>query len=435
MKKHVIVISVDALSTTELDIIQSLPNFKKFFLEGAYAKSVTSVYPSITYTCHSSIITGTYPDKHGIFSNYKFQPEKEEPDWFWYSKDIRVKTLVDYVKEKGGTIGSSFWPVMGANPNIDWNNPEIWSNTPDESSVQVNLRTGTKKFMVSSALRSLHIMKGLLKKEQPELDEFITISSEYMLKKYKPNLALIHLIAHDHEKHVESAEGPHVEEQLLEADKRIERIINATKKAGYYDDCTFVILGDHSSLSYHTAINLNALFKDKGLITLDEEGKLKDWSAFAACCDGSAQIFVNKPSMESKVYDILNDFMNSTEGIEAIYDRHALKENFHVEGQFAFMVEAKKGYCMGKSTEFSPQIEKVKDAANRGLILHKGHHGYSPFKENYQTLFAMKGKDINHNCVIDHMNLVDIAPTLAQLFGIHMTDVDGQCKKEFFKDA
>lgn len=433
MKKHVIVISVDALSTTELDLIQTLPNFKKFFLEGAYAKSVTSVYPTITYTCHSSIITGTYPDKHGIFSNYKFQPERDKPDWFWFSKDIRVKTLVDYVKEKGGTVGSAFWPVMGSNPNIDWNNPEIWSNSPDESSIKVNLRAGTKKLMLPAALRSLHLIKGLLKKEQPHLDEFITISAEYMLKKFKPNLALIHLIAHDHEKHVEGAEGHHVRDQLMEADKRIERIINATKKAGYYEDCTFVILGDHSSLTYHTSINLNAYFKDKELITLDDEGNLKEWSAFAASCDGSAQIFVKNSVMEEKVRCALFELMETTEGIEAVYDRQTLKEIFHTQGDFAFMVEAKKGYCMGKSTEFSPLVETIEEAAERGLILHQGHHGYSPYKEDYQTLFSMMGNGINEGQVIDQMNLVDIAPTLAYLFGIHMTDVDGECKKEFYK--
>ncbi|WP_105616229.1 alkaline phosphatase family protein [Vallitalea okinawensis] len=435
MNKHVVMISVDALSNTEFDVLRDLPTFKTFIENGSYAKKVTSVYPSLTYTCHTSIITGTYPQKHGVYSNYIFDPYKTKPDWFWYSRDIQVKTLVDYVKEIGGSVGSVFWPVMGANKNITWNCPEVWSNNPKENQILVSLNAGSRYFQIKMALANLRNLKGLINKQQPQLDEFITQSAVHMIKKYKPNLSLVHLIAHDHEKHVLGAKGHHIQKLLSETDTRIARIVQATKDAGIYDQCTFVILGDHSNLTYEKIINLNAIFQDNGLLQLDELGQLKDWKAYAANCDGSAQIHVHDENDRDQVYQMLISLKDKEIGIEKVYTKNELRTIFKTDGPFEFMVEASRGYCFGKEKVFNRKYDSVTDGKLRGITYHKGHHGYSPLKENYQTIFFIKGALANQNVVVDEMHLTDIAPTISRLFGIDMMNVDGQPVECFIKST
>lgn len=431
MNKHVVMISVDAMSNTEFDVLKDLPTFKTFLEEGSYARKVTSVYPSLTYTCHTSIITGTYPQKHGVYSNYIYEPYKTKPDWFWYSKDIQVKTLVDYVNELGGTIGSVFWPVMGMNKNITWNCPEVWTNDPKENQILVSFNAGSKAFQLKMALANIRNLKGLIKKQQPELDEFITQSAVHMLKKYKPNLSLIHLIAHDHEKHVLGAEGRHIQELLSQIDTRIARIIKATKDAGIYDQCTFVILGDHSNLTYEKIIHLNAIFHKEGLLQLNESGQLKKWKAYAAKCDGSAQIHINDDSVKEEVYQLLKSLKDKEIGVEEIYTKDELRTIFKTDGPFEFMVEASQGYCFGEEKEFNRIYDSVTEGISRGVTYHRGHHGYSPLKEDYQTMFFIKGAQANKNTVIDEMHLTDIAPTISKLFGIDMIDVDGNAINSF----
>ena len=58
--------------------------------------------------------------------------------------------------------------------------------------------------------------------------------------------------------------------------------------------------------------------------------------------------------------------------------------------------------------------------------LKKADHGYSPFKANYQTIFAASGPNIKTNLNIEQMSLVDIAPTLAKLLDLDLKDYDGQ---------
>ena len=56
-----IVISLDAVGTEDLPYLKTLPNFSRFWRDAAVCEQVRSVYPSLTYPAHTSIITGKYP--------------------------------------------------------------------------------------------------------------------------------------------------------------------------------------------------------------------------------------------------------------------------------------------------------------------------------------------------------------------------------------
>ncbi|AKA69005.1 type I phosphodiesterase/nucleotide pyrophosphatase [Clostridium scatologenes] len=89
ISKHLIVISFDGLSTLDFEVMQSLPNFKKFIYEASYCKNVYSVYPTLTYPAHVTIVTGKYPKNHGIINNTLLQPGRRSPDWYWHRKYVR----------------------------------------------------------------------------------------------------------------------------------------------------------------------------------------------------------------------------------------------------------------------------------------------------------------------------------------------------------
>ena len=63
----------------------------------------------------------------------------------------------------------------------------------------------------------------------------------------------------------------------------------------------------------------------------------------------------------------------------------------------------------------------------------KSTHGYSPYKPNYTTLFAMRGRGIAEGEVLSSMELVDEAPTMARLIGGTLPEADGRERIEFWK--
>ena len=56
--KRVMIISFDAVGRADLEFLKSLPNFGSFLQGAALCDHVNSVYPSVTYPAHTSIVTG-----------------------------------------------------------------------------------------------------------------------------------------------------------------------------------------------------------------------------------------------------------------------------------------------------------------------------------------------------------------------------------------
>ncbi|MFR2779790.1 MAG: ectonucleotide pyrophosphatase/phosphodiesterase [Clostridium sp.] len=147
MKKKLVVLSVDSLFDEDMEFLKTLPNFKKILDQGCYAEGgMRSVYPSFTYPAHASIITGTWPEFHGIYHNEKLDVGNPSPDWYWYHKDLKVDTILDVAHRQGLTTACVGWPCMGADPNVDWLVAEIWPEN-DKVDPRPILKTGCSENM------------------------------------------------------------------------------------------------------------------------------------------------------------------------------------------------------------------------------------------------------------------------------------------------
>lgn len=104
--KYLVVISLDGLASADIELIKELPHFKQILESGSYVREVKGIYPTQTYPLHASIITGTYPQKHGIIANTRKEPGIENPEWFWFRKDIKVPTLYDIARSAKLKVGS-----------------------------------------------------------------------------------------------------------------------------------------------------------------------------------------------------------------------------------------------------------------------------------------------------------------------------------------
>jgi len=83
-----VVISIDGLRpdyVTQADAHGAkLPNLRRFMKLGAYADGVQGVVPTVTYPSHTTLMTGVWPLKHGIYANTTFDPlQKNFQGWYW----------------------------------------------------------------------------------------------------------------------------------------------------------------------------------------------------------------------------------------------------------------------------------------------------------------------------------------------------------------
>jgi len=73
---RVILISIDGLNGDRLiesSFKENCPNISRLMSLGTFCVNVQSVFPSLTYPAHTSMISGATPQKHGIVNNQVFK--------------------------------------------------------------------------------------------------------------------------------------------------------------------------------------------------------------------------------------------------------------------------------------------------------------------------------------------------------------------------
>lgn len=428
---HLIVLSFDCLSSKDVPRLRELPNFKRFLNGAAVCDEVKTIYPSTTYPCHTSIITGNYPAKHGIVNNTKLQPGRHSPDWNWKRKEIKGTTLYDEAKKQGMKTGALLWPVT-ARANIDYHIPEIFANRKWHSQTAVSLVNGSFFYTLDMNFRFGHLRKGI---QQPWLDDFVTASTVHTIKTKKPDLLLVHLVDLDAQRHRYGFSAEQSSEALERHDKRLGVILDALEKGGMMERSTVIVLGDHSSLDVSRVIKLNVLLKESGFIQLNDKGKISSWQAFCKSNDGTASIYLKDPSnlqTKERISALLHSLhMNKENGIERILSSDEALE-VGADNDVAFMLEAREGFYFTEEIDGAAIVEISQEDVVTGTYC-KAVHGYSPNKLNYNTVFIAKGKGIMPNGTIESMSLVDEGPTFAKLLGVDLGKTDGRVLDEIIQ--
>ncbi|MCR5278428.1 MAG: ectonucleotide pyrophosphatase/phosphodiesterase [Lachnospiraceae bacterium] len=427
-KRRTVIVSLDAVGRRDMEFMLTLPNFSRIVREGFFCDHVYSVYPSLTYPAHTSIVTGRVPNRHGIVNNTLFQPRRDNPDWMYKRKYIQGTTLYDLAHKKGLKTATLLWPVTGG-AKVDYNIPEIMVTRKLQNQVISCLANGTPGYLLKLNSKFGKMRDGI---NQPALDDFLMASTEYTIRNYNPDLLMVHFTDVDTTRHNFGPEGPKVTEALKRHDKRLGDILKWLEETGDMKETSFIVLGDHCQIGADRIVYLNKLLKDKGFLT-EKNGKITDYRAITKSCDGSSYLYINEnyagdEDFLESLTDLLNEIKSDPElGVEEIYTSEEAAEMGADENCFA-MIEAKPGFYFLNETE--KLTESVNETSNHKML---SIHGCSPEKEENITFFAGFGAGIKKGARVDSMHLWDEGPTIAKLMGLYIPDADGRVIKEMIE--
>jgi len=143
-KPYLIIISLDGFRW-DYPYIYKLPILDSVAKNGVKAKSLKSCFPTVTFPNHYSIITGLYPDEHGIVqnqfydkylnSNFKIGNNSAVSDGRFYGGEPLWTTA-----EKQGLKTATFYWV-GSEAEIKGIRPSYWKNY--ENTIPFNQRVDT----------------------------------------------------------------------------------------------------------------------------------------------------------------------------------------------------------------------------------------------------------------------------------------------------
>ena len=388
-----------------------IPALRRFVSEGAYADGVQGVIPTVTYPSHTTLITGVWPSRHGIFANTIFDPMRTgQSAWYWYAEDIRVPTLWDAAARAGRTAASVQWPVsVGA--RVTWNIPEYWRAGTDEDG---------KLLRVISTPGVLAELEGELgpypRKLEVDDDEARGRFAARLLETKRPALLTLHLLALDHVQH----ETRPFSAETFAALERLDAVVGKLRETAERlapGRAVVAIVSDHGFARVDTVLNLFVAFRSAGLLTV-ERGRVTDWKAIPWTSGGSAAIVLKEGAdgvTRGQVRMLLDKLVaDPANGIDRVLDGEAL----HARGGFppaAFLVGLKPGWQMGNSLTGS-----VLSSGNGG------NHGHLPDVPDLRASFFVVGPGVPAGRSLGLIDMRDVAPTLALRVGLDLPGADGK---------
>jgi len=411
----VLMISLDGLRP--LDIIDAdkrglkVPNLRAFMKDGAYAQGVKNVLPTVTYPDHTTLITGVWPDVHGIGNNVKFDPlGKNYEGWYWYSSDIKVPTLWDAVHNSGKIVASLDWPVSVDNPSIDYDVPEYWrAFQPDDLKI---IHALTTRGLPESLEKATGMPVSAMFAETPASDLARAKFAGALYAQVKPEFMTVHLVSIDGNQHEFGPDTPQAHEAIETDDAAVGALVAAARAA--QPDVVVVVVSDHGFAPVEHDVNLMVPFIEAGLITVDPTThKITDWKAEPWDAGGSEAVVLKDPNdaaVKKQVADLLRKLAaNPANGIAQVIDKQTVSK-MGGDVQASFWVDFKPGYEGGR--------QLVSAMVTAGSI--KGTHGYFPTHPEMRATFMIEGPGIPKGKKLGEIDMRAIAPTVAKVMGVSL---------------
>ena len=359
------------------------PNLKKLCRKGIHGP-MKPQFPSYTFPNHFSLVTGLYPESHGIVGNAFYDPKLEE--YFSYNdqKDLReskwwlAEPIWNSVQRFGLKSATMFWPgsessILGRRPN--------YYKTYDGN--------------VSTKERIDQVLKWL---DLPE--------------EKKPKFISMYLSLVDDAGHMFGPDSEESNTALREVDLGIERLLTGLKERGIEDLVNLVIVSDHGMVEikdeerYH--IYLDDLIPD-----MKERLQWVDYGPMASIIPVAGE-------EDSIISELRSAQMHSIPYM--IYKREELPLEYHYSKSdriAPIILVAKKGYVIDfRGGDWVP----------------RGAHGYDPNLPEMQALLIAAGPKFRDpkysagrriNRAIKGVSNLDVYPLMMNLLKISPSPNNG----------
>ena len=354
------------------------PNLDYISKNGVHAISLQPCFPSKTFPNHYSIITGMYPENHGIIANGFTNPAtnqtytlydtipRNDPKWY------KGEAIWETAKKQGVITASYFWP--GA---------EVWLDyrRPDYSEKYVHKRPYDQR--ISDVLKWMELPYH----KRPKFINVYFDSTD--------------ATGHDH--------GPNSEEvnqSIMVEDSLIGKIFTGLKKLNLLDSTNVIILSDHGmvELSPNRVININEILSGFSFKTQDK---------------GTMMFIYPEENQKEKVYNKLKE----SEKNYKVYCKKDLPEHFHYKSNH-FVADIVVLSDLGYSIFDDKDVEKY----SKNFPL--GNHGYDPYNLDMHGIFYAIGPDFKSGYTCGTIDNIDIYPLLAKILRIFPNNnIDGKLER------
>ena len=428
----VVLISVDGFAHDYFDDPKAhIPTIRKLAAAGTRAKRMECSYPTVTWTNHTTLVTGVSPGKHGLIGNDYFDRATLKkvpfiPDPLFNKEEIvKSPTIYDLAKAAGMKTGAVCWPASRGAPTLDWTVPDVFDQELFE-------KYSTPALLAEARAAGIPFEKQMIWCKQggegkPMRDSMYARLASLIVEKHRPNLLLLHLVSVDSCEHSYGRNSPEAYWALNDSDNRVRDVVDAVAAAGLTDQTTFVVTTDHGFYNFTKTINLNVLLRKEGLLK-SLGSKVSSAQAYAMAEGGACFVYVLDQANRESIIASLKPKLQAMEGVSYVTDKASDVGHQPASAdprEPDLFLSAKDGYSFTDSLADNAEI-------NSSDVV-KGSHGHLASEPGLGGAFVISGKGIKTGLVLEAIQNLDVAPTIGEILGIEMKAVEGKVLREALK--
>lgn len=373
-RKPLVLVGLDGVKPEYLEAYESItPHLNQLADEGVRAESMKPVFPTQTFPNLYSIVTGLYPENHGIVANRVYDPDRDEilsmgdedaqmeSSW-WGGEPIWVTA-----EQQGLTAGTFFW--VGSQAEIRGTQPSHWVEY--DSSIRHSDRT----------------------------DQVI----EWLTADDPVDFATLYFASPDGAGHDYGTRSRRLAETLQGVDEQIGRLIAGLEAGGVWPDVNLVIVSDHGM----TDLDDDKVVILDDIIDLDDV-EVIEWTP----------VSMIKPE-EGKADEVYAQ-LEAEDDHYTVYRRHELPERFRLAGSERvpeIVVVADKPYTL-TSRSYHNQ---------HGVL--SGGHGFDPEYSEMHGIFIGHGPHFAGGRHTETLQIVDIYALMSHLLALAPAEHDGSLER------
>lgn len=332
MKKAILLL-VDSLMPDILEDClrnRTVPAIRFLKDRGRYWDDCVTVFPTMTATVDSSLLTGVYPDIHRVPGIIWYDPKEKEivnylNGWrcawklgiYKCTRNVlydlnekhlskRVATIFEELAHKGKTSASINAILHRGNSKHRLKLP-FWINLVTGFQLQDEI-SGPDLMTLGAMVESR--LGRIIPRRLQGIRHYLGINDTYAVKaiqslvtsEKQPDFTLAYLPDNDHEVHKRNPD--HARRALIRVDRRIQQILNAF---GSWDEalnqCVFIVTGDHGQTRIgpdkEFTVDLDKLLESFRVLQLGED--VKDHDLVICNNERMAYLYPLKPEKQEKL--------------------------------------------------------------------------------------------------------------------------------------
>ncbi|WP_018974171.1 ectonucleotide pyrophosphatase/phosphodiesterase [Rudaea cellulosilytica] len=348
------------------------PNLKAIADAGVHAAAMRPAFPTLTFPNHYTLVTGLYPDHHGIVNNTMVDP-----------------VLGNFTYKKSSELSARWWE--GAEP--------LWV-TADKQGV----RTATMFWPGSDVEIRGHRpdyylpFNGKMTAGQ-RIDQVLAWLDQPAAK--RPRFLTLYFEQLDHESHDHGPGSTEADAALREVDASIGHLVAELEKRDLYKNANLVIVSDHGMAETDA----------ERTVILDS---IVDLRHIDLVTSGIAVGINPKPGYEAEV----ERAMLAPRGHMQCWRKGELPARLH----YGTHPRIPALVCVPESGWL---IETQEFHSRPNHRMHGGEHGYDNDDPHMRALFLAHGPAFKRGLSVPEFDNVDVYPLLAHLLDIRPEPNDG----------